>query len=205
MAESSRDERVGRDEITQLPGTARPPSAGSGSYRQRAAANPPPIQRRPPSIRIRKLPSTTAIPRVNAPSGGDGGSDLESGATSRRRSSSAPMRPNLPAGLAAATEHLPALTEETSAPQPHTNAPPVSADGHLAPPAVPTGRLRSGSLRLRHIGSNLSARLAAAPPAPNDEYESEIVDMLDVVGTWLCKGNRIEVQTYLGQILKCRQ
>ena len=187
MADSSRDERVGRDEITQLPGTARPPSASSGSYRQRAAVNPPPIQRRPPSIRIRKLPSTTAIPQINAPSGSDGGSGLESERTGRRRSSSAPMRPNL--GQGTATEHLPALTEETSAPQLRANAPPVSTDGHLAPPAAPTGRLRSGSLRLRRIGSNLGARLAPAPAVPEDEYASEIVDMLDVVGTWLCKCN----------------
>jgi hypothetical protein len=193
MADSSRDERVGRDEITQLPGTARPPSASSGSYRQRAAVNPPPIQRRPPSIRIRKLPSTTAIPQINAPSGSDGGSGLESQRTGRRRSSSAPMRPNLPPlnpiGQGTATEHLPALTEETSAPQLRANAPPVSTDGHLAPPAAPTGRLRSGSLRLRRIGSNLGARLAPAPAVPEDEYASEIVDMLDVVGTWLCKCN----------------
>jgi hypothetical protein len=173
MADSSRDERVGRDEITQLPGTARPPSASSGSYRQRAAVNPPPIQRRPPSIRIRRLPSTPAIPQANAPRGGDGDSSLESERTGRRRSSSAPMRPNLPplspTGQGTANEHLPALAEETSAP--------------LAPPAAPIGRLRSGSLRLRRIGSNLGARLTAAPATPEDEYESEIVDMLDVVGT----------------------
>ena len=201
MASSLGDERVGRDEITQLPGTARPPSASSGSYRQRPAVNPPPI--RPPSIRIRRLPSTPAIPQVNASRGSDGGSDLESGRTGRRRASSAPMRPNLPpsnlTGQGIANERLPALTEETSAPQPNTNAPPVSADGHLAPPAAPIGRLRSGSLRLRNIGSNLGARLAAAPTAPaapEDVYESEIVDMLDVVGTWLCKYNGVEVQTY---------
>jgi len=187
MADSSRDERVVRDEITQLPGTARPPSASSGSFRQQPAVNPPPIQRRPPSIRIRRLPSTPVIPQINAPRGSDGGSDLESERTGRRRSSSAPMRPNLPplnpTGQGTANERLPALTEESSAPQLNTNAPPVSADGHLAPPAAPIGRLRSGSLRLRHIGSNLGARLAPAPPAPEDEYESEIVDMLDVVGT----------------------
>jgi hypothetical protein len=187
MADSSRDERVGRDEITQLPGTARPPSASSGSFRQQPAVNPPPIQRRPPSIRIRRLPSTPVIPQINAPRGSDGGSNLESERTGRRRSSSAPMRPNLPplnpTGQGTANERLPALTEETSAPQLNTNAPLVSADGHLAPPAAPIGRLRSGSLRLRHIGSNLGARLAPAPTAPEDEYESEIVDMLDVVGT----------------------
>jgi hypothetical protein len=187
MADSSRDERGGREEITQLPGTAGPPSVGSGSYRQRPAVNPPPIQRRPPSIRIRKLPSTTAIPQISAPRGSDGGSDLESERTGRRRSSSAPMRPNLPpsnpTGQGTAIGHLPALTEETSAPQPNPNAAPVSRDGHLAPPAAPAGRLRSGSLRLLRIGSNLGARLAPAPIAPEDEYESEIVDMLDVVGT----------------------
>jgi hypothetical protein len=187
MADSSRDERVGRDEITQLPSTVRPPSASSGSYRQRPAVNPPPIQRRPPSIRIRRLPSTPVIPQINVPRGSDGGSDLESNRTGRRRASSAPMRPNLPpsnpTGQGTANEHLPALAEEASAPQLNTNAPPVSADGHLAPPAAPIGRLRSGSLRLRRIGSNLGARLAAAPATQEDEYESEIVDMLDVVGT----------------------
>src|SRR4051794_9990191 len=112
MADSSRDERVGRDEITQLPGTARPPPVGSGSYRQRPAVNLPPIQRRPPSIRIRKLPSTTAIPQINAPRGSDGGSAPESERTGRRRSSSAPMRPNLPplnpTGQGTAIGHLPA-------------------------------------------------------------------------------------------------
>ena len=190
MADSSRAERVGRDEITQLPGTARPPTSGSGSYRQRMAANPPPTQRRPPSIRIRRLPSTPAIPQINEPRSSDGGSDHEGAPTGRRRASSAPMRPNLPTNLirqGTATSHLPALTEESSAPQLHSNAPPPATDGLLAPPAAVVGRARSGSAssRLRRMGSNLSARLAAslpAPPTAEDEYESEIVDMLDVVG-----------------------
>ena len=191
MADSSRGERVGRDEITPLPGAARPPSEGSAaSYRQRSAANPPPTQRRPPSIRIRRLPSTPAIPRINEPRSSDGGSEREGERTGRRRSTSAPMRPSLPSdltGQGTVSSHLPALTEESSAPQLHPNAPPPTTDGLLAPPAAPAGRMRSGSAsqRLRRMGSNLGARLAPAPTAPltqEDEYESEIVDMLDVVG-----------------------
>jgi hypothetical protein len=189
MADSSRGERPGRDEITQLPGSARPPSAGStASYRQRTAANAPLTQRPPPSIRIRRLPSSPALPQTNARGSSDGGSNQESERTGRRRSSSAPMRPNLHADLtrqATATgTHLPALTEESSAPQLHTNAPPTTTDGHLAPPAAPVGRMRSGSQRLRRMGSNIGARLAPspAPPTAEDEYEAEIVDMLDVVG-----------------------
>ena len=190
MADSSRGERVGRDEITQLPGTARAPSAGSAaSYRQRSATNAAPIApRRPPSIRIRRLPSTPTIPQINEPGGGNGLPNNEGERTGRRRASSAPMRPNLPSDLArqptATATHLPALTEEASAPQFRTTAPSAAADGHMAPPAEPTGRRRSGSQRLRRLGSNLGARLAPspAPPTAEGEYEAEIVDMLDVVG-----------------------
>ena len=192
MANSLRGERVGegRDQIAQLPGSARPPSAGFGSYQQRSAENPPPIQRRPPSIRIRRLPSTPSIPRINGGPTTDGAPDQQGQPPGRRRATSAPMRPNLPPDLArqaTATSHLPALAEESSAPQLHSTAPPLATDGHLAPPAASVGRMRSGSAssRLRRMGSNLSARLAAPlppPPTAEDEYESEIVDMLDVVG-----------------------
>lgn len=193
MADSERGERVGRDEITQLPTGARPPSASStASYRQRVAVNPPPTQRRAPSIRIRRLPSTPSVPQINVQDSSDDVSN-EGERTGRRRSSSAPMRPNLPADLArqptVTGTHLPALTEEASAPQLHTTVPATTTDGHLAPPATTGGRMRSGSLRsggqrLRRMGSNISARLAPVPvPATaEDEYEAEIVDMLDVVG-----------------------
>jgi hypothetical protein len=187
MADSSHGERVGRDEITQLPATARPPSAGSSaSHQPRSAVSTPQTPRRPPSIRIQRLPSTPAIPQLNGPGSSDDPSDHEGERTGRRRAASAPMRPNLPPNLirqgTATGTHLPSLTEESSAPQLHPNAPPPTIDGHLAPPAAPVGRMRSGSLRLRRIGSNLGARLGPPPALPADEYESEIVDMLDVVG-----------------------
>ena len=194
MADSSRDEHLGRDEITQLPDTPRPPSQGSAApYRQRSAAGPTPAQRRP-SIRIRRLPSTPTVQHLGDARSSNVSSEHEGERTGRRRASSAPMRPSLPPDLArqgTVTSHLPALTEESSAPQLYPNAPPPATDGHLAPPAAAAGRLRSGSTsrRLRRLGSNLSARLApppAAPPTQEDEYESEIVDMLDVVGACRC-------------------
>lgn len=188
MAEPSRNEQVGRDEITQLPGIPRPPSAGSStSYQQRSTANAPPIQRRPPSIRLRRLPSTPAAPLSNAPRSSDDGPDQQGERVGRRRARSAPMRPNLPPELtrqATATTHLPALTEESSGPQFQANAPPATTDGHVAPLSAPSGRRRSGSQRLRQISSNLGARFAPVPAhsTPEDEYEPQIVDLLDVVG-----------------------
>lgn len=184
MADSARGEGVGRDEITQLPGTARPPSTGSAaSNRQRRATNAAPTgPRRPPSIRIRRLTSTPAVPQINGPDSGNGLSNSEGERTGRRRASSAPMRPNLPPDLvrqpAATATHLPALPEEVS------GAPPATADAHLGLPAEPSGRMRSGSQRLRRFGSNIGARIAPppAPPTAEDEYEAEIVDLLDVVG-----------------------
>ena len=98
------------------------------------------------------------------------------------------MRPNLPVDLTRQLTYtgtyLPALTEEISAHEFRTSIPPTTTDGRLAPPAATVGRMRSGSQRLRRLGSNISARVAT-PPAPmtaDDEYEAEIVDMLDVVG-----------------------
>jgi hypothetical protein len=183
MADSSSSERVGRDEITQQPSTARAPPAGS-------AANAAPTRpRRPPSIRIRRLPSTPVLPQINEPGSVNGLWNNGGERTGRQRSSSAPMRPNLPSDLArppaAAAGYLPALTEESSAPQLHTTAPPVAADEHLVPLAELTGRRRSGSQRLRRLGSNIGARIAPppVPPTAEGEYEAEIVDMLDVVGT----------------------
>lgn len=189
MADSPGNERVTHDEIAQVPGTARPPSTGSAaSYRQRAAANLPPTPRRPPSIRIRRLPSSTGVSQLNRPGSSDSSFNHEAERTGRRRSSSAPMRPHLPADLTRQATvtgtPLPALTEEVSAPQLSANAPPTTTDGHLAPPAESGGRRRSGSQRLRRLGSSIGARIAAppAPPTAEDEYEAEIVDMLDVVG-----------------------
>src|SRR5437764_3607513 len=151
MADSSGSERVSREEITQVPSTPRAPPADS-------AANAAPTgPRRPPSIRIRRLPSTPVLPPVNEPGSVNGLRNNEGERTGRQRSSSAPMRPNLASDLsrlpAATAGYLPALTEESSAPQRHTTAPPVVADGHLAPPAEPIGRMRSGSQRLRRLGS----------------------------------------------------
>jgi hypothetical protein len=182
MADSSGSERVSRDEITQLPSTPRASPADS-------AANAAPYGPRRPSIRIRRLPSTPVLPQINEPGSVNGLRNNEGERTGRQRSSSAPMRPNLPSDLArpaaATAGYLPALTEESSAPQLHTTARPVAADGHLAPPAEPTGRMRSGSQRLRRLGSNIGARIAPSPvpPTAEGEYEAEIVDMLDVVGT----------------------
>jgi hypothetical protein len=66
---------------------------------------------------------------------------------------------------------------EEPGPQRHSN--------QLAPPTANTGRLRSASNATRKGLKRMSSRLSATPSQTTNrgnEYESEVTDLLDVVG-----------------------
>ena len=157
-------------------------------YSRAEATLPHQVRRRP--ISIRRLPS--ASNRLSA--GSDGDPPSRSGST-RGRSTSAPQPPHLapPTGAAQrltrqstrqGPQDLPTLREESTQPQ---QMPPAHVDHLTVPGQVdgavdhqPTGRRRSLSNAARSMVSKLSSEDHA--DYPPHEYETEVVDLLDVIG-----------------------
>ena len=151
---------------------------------QKPLPPPPPQMRRQRPISIRRLPSAQNT-RALA-SGSQDGTPSRSG-SGRRRATSAPQEPHLSAGgvpLSRNNTHgqsgLAPLQEETLQPleQYHTaqaaQGPPPSGGGTAG-----VGRRRSLSNAARSIRS----RLSSEDPAPySQDYEDEVVDLLDVIG-----------------------
>jgi hypothetical protein len=174
-----------RDEIT--PSLAEP-SSGPRTPSRRGSAqvryNRPQTPLQPSSIRIRRLPSTPLIPQINVEDTNTGNAVVDAQQVGRQRSSSEPQQMNLsslpPNDLTkqrTAASYMPSVKEETSA-------------SVLKSPQTPTqiaatpGRRRRAStsarsaLGLERVGS----RLRPTPSHPVREYESGVVDLLDVVG-----------------------
>lgn len=141
------------------------------------------IRRRP--IGIRRLPSTQNN-RLSAASSDDGVGRSNSG---RRRAASAPQDPHH--GLTRQSTRqsaLPPLQEESGQ---NSRVPGQAVDD--APPVVATtvagvGRRRSISNAARSIRSRFSADDEST--RLHDDYEDEVVDLLDVIGRCFAKRNR---------------
>ena len=141
---------------------------------------------RTPSIRIRRLPSTPSIPQL--PQTNESGNDgVQRSGSGRRRSGSAPQRLQEPVRprtelerQATIQEQLPPVTEEPSRGQTAAALQPEEQTPNTG------GRLRSASNATRSIAGSIRRRRASlSTPEPlerEDEYDSRIVDMLDVVG-----------------------
>ena len=160
-----------------------------------------------PSIRISRLPSAQNVPRTRPQPETTGPTASDSlQQAGRRRSSSDPQRTSWPRrnddGLtrsATRTSYMEPVEEESSrtrathseALTPETTAPTSSGLNVPAPDtmSIPPGMFRRASLA---VGSamgfggkrNSTATDGPAPPTieQNDEYESQLVDILDVVG-----------------------
>jgi hypothetical protein len=139
-----------------------------------------PLRRRP--IGIRRLPSAN-LNRLSAASGeSDDGGPSRSG-SARRRSASAPQHPQpMPGGSTRLTRQstrdgpvLGTLQEDATQPQP-TETLQVPGPEHQ----TSTSRRRSVSNAARSIRSRFSDNESETNPP--HEYESEIVDYLDVIG-----------------------
>ena len=170
-----------------------PPSSSNPGipYQQSSQLSPPrpsaPL-RQSSSIRLRRLPSTSALPQTSTPKGNDAHPDETEEQSGRRRSTSAPQRVQ---GLersragsirqAPPTSYMTPLAEEVNdlgSAIPGPSQRPVVADGVLR--RVSTAA--RSALRPRRGEATL-----ATQTAPQYEYESGIVDMLDVVGMCLLK------------------
>ncbi|KAL9617733.1 MAG: hypothetical protein Q9160_007507 [Pyrenula sp. 1 TL-2023] len=131
---------------------------------------------RPPSVRIRRLPST---PSLRDYAGNDGATDDEG----RRRSTSAPQRPqwleapsnDLTRQTTAPSTPMPPVVEDVPYEHPQTPEPP--SESGLAPASSP-GRFRRAS---NAALSRFSRPRASSAQTPAHEYDAEVVDLLDVV------------------------
>jgi hypothetical protein len=182
-----------RDEVTPLPARAnstssRSPNPSSRRGSLHAFPSRPRAPTRPSTIRIRRLPSSHLTPQINVEDTDAGNASAQGEQVRRRRSSSEPQRPYLPTTPLNAipvkdltrqrTEgsHMPSVREEPHDPGLQVPLPRPQT------PTTPGGRRRaSTSVRagLERIGS----RLHPIPSLPVPEYESGVVDLLDVVGT----------------------
>ena len=176
---------------TSSPGTTTINGLTTTTVNPRQAAPPAPptlavpstVQRNP-SLRIRRLPSTPSVPQLRLQGDVNRPTDENVESASRRRSNSAPQRPQLSAyppndldirRQMTASSYLPALQEETS--------------GHEMPQllAVPSnqqpGRMRRASAVAWSMltGQNTNND-TNAQAGPSQEYDSRIIDMLDVIG-----------------------
>lgn len=178
--------------------------------------------RAPSSIRIRRLPSSTAVQSLQRPATQEAAAtprpDDEEELTGRRRSFSAPQRPNYDAltGMdlsrqmttdGAATSHMPAIREGEQATPMHPGFPRGASNSRPVTPGVsvqdmaaatpPPERLgpggpamhsaghaaqRTRGLGLNRFRSNTSSTgPRERPGSQQDEYESDVIDLLDLV------------------------
>jgi hypothetical protein len=161
-----------------LPVPASPPSRQrSNSRRSPVPTSRPLMQNRSSTIRLRRIPSTPALPQEDPTNNSYG---RASPAANRRRSASEPQGPQM-------------LHEETMHTIPEQQVPHEYSE-HLAPPAANTGRLRSASNATRRGLNRMSSRLSTRSQVSqrDAEYESEVTDLLDVVGK-MSTSSRTEV------------
>jgi hypothetical protein len=168
--------------------TTNNPNAAPYSRTELTTAVPHTIRRRP--ISIRRLPTASRL---------SGGSDVDPPSRSgsqRGRSTSAPQQPHLGLGSGGSQRltrqstrpnqpELPTLREEASQsqqmggqPQDHLMVPGQDADAEQ-------GVHTSGSRRrtLSNAARSIASRLSSEDRyAPSHEYETEVVDLLDVIG-----------------------
>jgi hypothetical protein len=173
-----------------LPVPESPPSRQrSNSRRSPVIPGRPVMQNRPSTIRIRRTPSTPAIPQVEPVNYSYG---RASPTGNRRRSASEPQGPQGPQMLptirtsddfsAPQVPYMPPVQEEPTHTIPEHEVP--QQPELLAPAAANTGRLRSASNATRRGLKRMSSRLSTPSQATqrDGEYESEVTDLLDVVG-----------------------
>lgn len=183
------------DANAATPITANSPSStipASPLNQQRSSPSPAtptrPLRRRAPSIRIRRVPSSPSVTQVNAQTIDEDLSENDGEPPTRRRSLSAPQpfqpptTPGLgPSGsIKRSSQHMAPVAEETSDPGP--SAP----QNLLVPPGRTIRRMRSASSAARSaLGlqrTHTDSSTSAMPTLPEQEYDAEIVDLLDVVG-----------------------
>lgn len=145
----------------------------------------PQTPRYPSSIRIRRLPSTPIVPQLNVEYTNDNNARGLGVQVGRRRSSSEPQRLHLsPIPHTDLTRqrtggsYMPSVKEETS--EPHPGIP--RAETHTANKTERMRRVSTSArsaLGLERVGSTLRP----TPSHPTQEYESGVVDLLDVIGS----------------------
>lgn len=153
------------------------PSRRTNPQTRRSPASP--ALRPVSSIRIRRLPSSDNIHEKNRQEAASGGTEV----AGRRRSNSAPHRPQFLSAPAADGPPRPTTPEIM---------PSVDEDGPYSnqitqpPSRAPVSRMRSASTRSRFGRARSGSSPVRPLTAPTDEYDTDVVDFLDVVGTLPC-------------------
>ena len=144
---------------------------------------------RPSSIRIRRLPSTSALPTARSTAfdaASDGG---DASNTGRRRSTSAPQAPNVEQLLASQPKPNQMTTVAEEQDTSLLQIPEEAAGTRTRRSgSIGSNRLRSASLTARNrIGNFIDGPAptpATAAQRARAEYDRNIVDILDVVGEY---------------------
>ena len=173
----------------QVPGSPVSRQLSNGRRNLAPPSSRPILQNRPSTIRIRRIPSSPA-PAQEEPVNYNYGRASPIGGSGRRRSASEPQPMQLPPPIHTSGDYggpqanyMSPVQEETTHTIPEHPEPHQQAD-HLAPATANTGRLRSASNATRKGLKRMSSRLSTPSQAPQkeNEYETEVTDLLDVVG-----------------------
>ena len=133
------------------------------------------------------MPSTPGLPQEDSTNNSYG---RASPAANRRRSASEPQGPQILPTIRTddnfstpQAAYMSPVHEETMHTIPEQQVPQQHSE-HLAPAAANTGRLRSASNATRRGLNRMSSRLSTRSQVTqrDAEYESEVTDLLDVVG-----------------------
>lgn len=164
-----------------------PSRARSNSRRSPVPSSRPIMQSRPSTIRIRRMPSSPALPQEDAMNNYGRVSPV----ANRQRTASEPQGPHMLPTITGGDEfnapqaaYMPPVHEEAMHTILEHHIPQQHSD-RLAPATADTGRLRSASNATRRGLNRMSSRLSATPSQAmqrENEYESEVTDLLDVVG-----------------------
>ena len=178
-----------RDEITPLPATPRSNSplglpTPSGQDSASHSHIRPQTQLQPSSIRLRRLPPTPLVPQINVEYVSDTNARDHGEQVGRRRSSSEPQRIRPLTGLLnelerqrTSSSRMPSVREDIAESR-------VSTPRPSNQDATTPGRVRSASTSARSaLGlKRVSSKRRSSLSHPHGEYESGVVDLLDVVG-----------------------
>ena len=171
-----------------VPGSPVSRELSNGSRSPDLPSRRPIIGNRQSTIRIRRMPSVLAAAQeAPAPTSSNYGRASPTG--SRRRSASEPQQPNLLPTIRTSgdfsgpqAQYMSPVQEETNNTILEQSQPRQQLD--QLSPAVSSGRLRSASNATKRGLRRMSSRLSTPSETTqkDNEYESEVTDLLDVVG-----------------------
>ena len=156
------------------------------SQRSRGTLEAPGIDYgRRPSIRIRRVPSSQNLSQATQRDTENGQLDVDRSGTGRSRSNSAPQRlyESVTPGVTNRTSYMPEISESS----PTTSFPALPVPELILPEngagTSQTLITPADSVRVDHAPTANRNPLPQTPVEEEDEYGTDVVDLLDIVGT----------------------